>query len=614
MSTTKSITTASNTVAVLIILGIVIAANVIVSQFRGMRGDLTEEKLYTLSDGTKDLVKDLERDVTLKFFYSKTAEGLPIQLKQYAQRIIDLLKEYEAHSGKRVVVELLNPTPDSDEEEWARKYGLTPQGLPMLGGEELYLGLVASSGKNEAAIPFIAPNVEPQLEYLVTRLVHEVTLDERPKLGLISSLPVMGGPQLPPQMSQGRPPSQPWYFTEALRSQWEIEDLGATATEIADDIRTVLLIQPKNLSDDTLYALDQFVLRGGRLFAFVDPMCYIETRVMPQQNQFGFMNANSDLNKLTESWGAALSVGQVVGDFGNKTQQGFQPSPVMPTFRADAINRDEVATSSLKMLTMLFPGSLTTKSVEGVNLTKLITTSVEAGEINSFQAMGDPQQLQQELKPSGEKTVAVRMNGTFKTNFPDKDGDGHLAESTEDGVVILIADVDMIADQIGVRMLNFLGSRMAQPLNDNLTFLENMVEQLNGSDALIGLRSRGTYERPFDKVQDMQAAAQKQFQAEATKLQEKVREAQKRINELQADKSADQKFIFSKEQKDELKKLREEEFAASKKLKEVRKELRKDVDNLGTRLKVLNIAAVPAIIAIFGIARGLRRRGMSSAA
>jgi ABC-type uncharacterized transport system involved in gliding motility auxiliary subunit len=238
----------------------------------------------------------------------------------------------------------------------------------------------------------------------------------------------------------------------------------------------------------------------------------------------------------------------------------------------------------------------------------LITSSDEAGLVNSFQAMGD---VRNDLKPSGKQDLAVRLTGKFKTAFPDREGG--LKEAEKAGVVILVSDVDMLYDQFAVQVMNFLGRRMAQPVNDNLAFVENMIEQLNGSDALIGLRSRGTYERPFDRVKDMQAEAQKQYQAEAEKLQAKVKEAQNRINELQANKSADQKFIISKEQQDELKKVREQEFEASKKLKEVRKDLRKDVDALGTRLKVLNIAAVPVLIALFGIVRGVRRRSMSSA-
>ena len=305
MSDKKLSDALSHTTGVLLVLGILIAANVILGGIR-LRGDLTEENVYTLSKGTKEMVRELPRKVQLKYYFSKSNQRVPIPAKQFGQRVHDLLREYVASSGGNVSLEVFDPKPDSDEEEWAAKYGVTGQSVDVLGVEpNFYLGLVAISGSKEAAIPTIGPSLEPQLEYRITQLIHEVTQTEKPKLAVLSSLPILGGPPAMPFQQPGQQQQQPWIIMQELKRQYEVEEMAADATEVPDETSLLMLVHPKELGDATLYAVDQYVMLGGRVVAFVDPLSIVEQQTTPQQSQFGFMNAASDLNKLTKAWGAS---------------------------------------------------------------------------------------------------------------------------------------------------------------------------------------------------------------------------------------------------------------------------------------------------------------------
>jgi len=616
---------ATGILGVAIVLGIVIAANAIISQFSGFRIDMTEENLYTLSDGTRSMLADLERDVTLKFYYSRSGEGTPIPIKQYAQRIQDLLQEYESAKGGRVTLEIFDPKQDSDEEEWAQKYGLTPQGLGMLGGPSFYFGIVAVSGANEATIPFLDPGAEPRLEYLVTRLVYEVSRTDKPKLGIMSSLPVMGAPAMPygPQPQQGAPS---WVFVRELENLYEVVEIKSTVDEIPADVTALIVVHPKDFPEPVVYAIDQFVLRGGKLLLFVDGMCMSDPGAAG--GQFGPMQSGSDLNKLTGAWGLELEAGKVVGDKKAATQLnvgGGKVDSVLTwlSLRDELINRVEISTSMLEFIMMPFAGSWKGDAAEGLELTNLAGTSEKSGVINTFQAMGASGSMLDALESRDPAPLIARLQGSFKSAFPDGPpaGDteedagpiplvdeGHLTESVVETVVFLASDVDMIADQYTVRTMNFFGQQIAEPINDNLNLILNIAEQLSGSDALIGLRSRGTYQRPFTKVNQLKAEAEEQWKKEEQKLLTKMQDVQQRIQEMQRGKDEDQKYILSPEQEAEIKKFHDERFEVSQQLKEVRKNLNKDIETLGVTLKMINIAAVPLLVAIFGIVRGVNRR------
>ena len=611
---------------VLLLLGILIAFNAVLHPMRA-RMDVTEDKLYTLSDGTKTLLGDLDRDVTLKFYFSKSNDRLPVPTKNFAARVRDLLKEYESRSGGYLAVEEYDPKPDSDEEEWAQRYGLQPQSLDMFGADGgLYFGIVAVSGNREAAIPVLAQSAEPRLEYLLTRMVSEVTSDKQAKVGLVSALQVNGGGGGNPYAGGGSPK---WAVLSEVEKQYEVEDLGMDVTEIPEDIDTLMVIHPADISDGALYAIDQFVLRGGHLLAFTDPMSLTaQQSVSPQMQQMGMPppKGASDLNKLTSAWGVKMVDGKLACDetAASLLQAGrgqAQRNAAWLSLTKANVNHEDVATGSLSELMLPFAGAFEVNATNGLAATELLFTA-DDGYLTDASAVRYGQ-----VKAGADKKripLAVRLTGTFKTAFPDgkpkaEDADGAgedaapekadepegLKESAKPGVVILVADVDMLADRFATQSMNLFGQTLVQPRNDNLSFAANMVEQLCGSEALIGLRSRNAFARPFDRVKELEKEAAFKWQAEEKRLNEQLQATQSKLTQLQQARDGGKQQFLSPEQEAEVKKFREEVFQTQQSLKDVRKNLRRDIESLGVRLKAMNIVGIPILVAIFGIARGL---------
>lgn len=613
-----SIKVSSGITGAVVILGILVAVNVLVSQTR-IRADLTGEKLYTLSSGTRALLGGLTRDVTLKLYYSKSAEGLPMPLKQYAQRIIDMLREYELHSGGHVVLEIHDPEPDSTDEEWARRYGIAGQSLNPLSDERIYLGLVAVSGTKEAAIPFFAPSLEPQLEYLLTRLVSETTTTTKPRIGILSGLPIEGAPSMPYARSS-RPES--WAFLDELRKQFDVVRLPPDTTDIPEGIGTLMVIHPRDFPDNLLFAIDQFVLRGGRLIAFVDPVCLSDQEMMEQS--YGGMGQNSsDLNRFAGVWGYAMDRTRVVADLKSATMLRnasgqAERNPGWLSLRGENMNQGEISSSSLEFIMLPFAGAFTGSAPAGVTSQPLFTATPGSGFASAFEVtLGG---RVSKIEPSTNAPVmALKLSGSFKTAFPEgrptntesmakADAAPALKESTKDGVVVLVGDADMLADPYAVRRMNFLGQSFAELANDNLNFVANLVEQLGGSDYLISLRSRGSFERPFERVLALEAKAQERWKAEEEKLQAQLRGSRERLAELEKQKDPSQKLLVSEDQMAEINKFRQQQFETSRQLREVRRNLRADIEALGVKLKIINIALMPGLVAAFGIVRGINRR------
>jgi ABC-type uncharacterized transport system involved in gliding motility auxiliary subunit len=589
---------------VLLLLGILIAVNAVLRPVRA-RMDVTEDKLYTLSDGTKKLLGDLERDVTLKFYFSKSNDRLAVPTKNFAARVRDLLKEYESRSGGYLVVEEYDPTPDSDEEEWAQRYGLQSQSLDMFGmGGGLYFGIVAVSGNREAAIPLLAQSAEPRLEYLLTRMVSEVASEKQAKVGLMSALQVNGGGGNP-YMGGG---SSKWAVVSEIERQYDVETVAMDVEEIPADIDTLMLIHPADISDDALYALDQFVLRGGHLLAFTDPLCLAaQESVNPQMQQMGMPppQGASDLNKLTTAWGITMLDGQLAADeaAASLLQAGSgqaQRNAAWLSLREPNISRDDIATGSLSDLMLPFAGAFEGSVSNGIEMAELLFTADDGFTTGTMAARSGNIDI-----PAAKKRLplAVRLTGTFQTAFPDKENG--LKESEKPGVVVLVADVDMLADRFATQSMNLFGQTMQQPRNDNLGFAANMVEQLCGSDALIGLRSRNAFDRPFDRVIELEKQAAIKWQSEEKRLNDQLQATQVRLSALQQTRKDGAQQFLSPEQEAEVKKFREEAFQTQQSLKEVRKNLRRDIEMLGVRLKAINIIGIPLLVAAFGIGRGL---------
>lgn len=603
-------------------LGIAIAANIVATKFH-LRVDLTQDKLYTLSDGTKKLLARLDRDVTFKFYFSRSFEGMPEPLKQFAQRVQDLLREYERLGGGHVVLEVFDPKPDSDEEERAQREGVQGQAIDMLGQTQIYLGLAMSCGVKESVIPLLSPQQEERLEYDITKRLLEVTEAKKPKIGLLSGLEVQGMPSMNP-FGGPQGGQEPWVFFSELRDQYDVETIAPGSTEIPATIDTLMVIHPKGLTEEVAFALDQFVLRGGKLIAFTDPLCVVD----PASQQGGMMGMGrggpnfSDLNRLTKAWGIEMNVGKVVSDGQAATRirgMGGRPqrNAAWLSFTRENMNKDEISVGTLDSVMLPFAGAFTGKPADGLKMDTLIKSAAGASMIAGMDAqLGmDTTGGLSEDKSDAPLALAIRLTGKFKTAFPDGNPTDTnapaLKESSKPGAVVLVADCDLLSDNFAVSRENFLGQQMVSLMNDNIPFVNNLVEQNSGSDVLIGLRSRGSFRRPFDRVQALEEEASRKWADKEKELNTKLQDLQMKLGELQRTKDKEQQLVISPEQRREIERFRTERADLSRQLKDVRKNLRQDIENLGTKLKVLNIAAVPAAVAIFGIVFAMSRRRKS---
>ncbi|MFM1770499.1 MAG: hypothetical protein RJA22_3028 [Verrucomicrobiota bacterium] len=623
-----------STVGVAIMFAIVVALNIITSTFKA-RLDFTEEKLYTLTPGTRAILKKLDSPVEIRFYYSKGENRVPSQFQNYARAVEDLLGEFRQASGGNIVVKKFDPQPDSEQEDLANLDGVEGQMLQT--GEKFYLGLCVSLDPLKATIPFLAPDREKLLEYDLARAISQVLSTNRPVIGVMTALPVAGS-AMPPQMAMrmGQQGQEPWVFFSELKRDFEVRQVPPEADKIDEDIKVLFVVHPKDLKDTTLFAIDQFVLRGGRLVAALDAMCLADAN--RQNPMMPMPGGPSNLDKLLKAWGITFENGKVLADMNHarklQTRQGAPPE-VMPTllFLADkAINKQDVVASQIDELLLAFPGYFTGEPVSGLKQTVLLTTSTNAQPVEGFLAQMQPSKVVDDFKGDGKKyTLALRLEGRFKTAFPEgkpaekaedgekkeekkdaKPGDS-LKEGQADNAVLLIADTDWLSDNFSVRVQNFFGQKIIQPLNGNLSLVQNVVEQMAGDQNLIGVRSRATLNRPFTVVKEMQARAQAAYQEKINQLQRQADEANAKINELQGKKEAGQRFVLSKEQAQEIENFKQQRAKANKDLKETRRNLRQDIDSLENRLKWMNIAAMPVVVALAGIALAFVRKQKTKA-
>jgi ABC-type uncharacterized transport system involved in gliding motility auxiliary subunit len=609
-----------------VLLVILVAANVIVGGWR-FRKDLTQERLYTLTDGTRQVLGKLDRNVTLMFFYTSSAPDVPGPIKQFAQQVDDLLREYELVGGGRVVLEKYDPKPDSEEEDLAQRYGLEGQAIPQT-GTPLYLGVVATCGDTQAAIPIIDPRNEELLEYTLTRLIHRVTTPRKPMLGVMSSLPVLGA-EVPMMMpGQRQRPEAAWASFRDLQQDYEVRLIPPTAERIDDEVSALMVVHPKDLSDKTLYALDQFVLRGGHLLAFVDPLCVADAASTDPMGGFSMPKRSSDLGRLFEAWGIKYDAGKIVADLQATTplrgrNNTVEHSPLYLSLRKDNLNKDDVMTAPLNTLMMVMAGAFTGDAAAGLKVTPLIKTSEQSALTDAMMAQFDPNAFKRQFK-SGLKNLdlAIRVQGKFKTAFPEgapRDASGdtnavesaagtHLTEARVDGNVILVADVDLLANDFCVQEMTFFGYSAFQPINDNVNLVANMADQVAGSSDLMGIRCRGRTFRPFTRVLDLQAQAQERWLAQEQLIEQKVADTEQRMAELQRKKDDKQRFVLSPEQAKEIERFRAEVLKNKQELKQVRRNLREGIEALGMRVKLINIALVPLLVGLAGLAYWLIRR------
>ncbi len=609
---------------VLILLAMLVAANLILGVFR-LRADLTQERLYTLSPGTRAVLAELRHPVTLQFFFNGSEPSLPGPLKNFAAQVRDLLNEYEKAGAGKIVMEPYDPAPDSDAADLAESQGVVGQPITAEGAM-LYLGIAAVCGDQHAAIPMVDPRAEAMLEYNVTRLIQNVSHPEKPVVGVLSPLPVLGAPAGMPPMMGGPPKGQekPWAAFSDLREIYNLRQVPLSDETIAPEIKTLIVVHPKELSERTLYAIDQFVLRGGRLIACLDPFCTVDPGAGDQMAMMGGGGGRSStLGKLLPAWGVHFDTDKIVADIEAATpvrgrDQQVVESPLYLSLRADNLNPKEIATASLESMMMVCAGSFTVDEKKGLTATPLIHSSARSSLTDAMAAQFDPQAGRRDYKRTDKQQwLAVRLDGRFTTAFPDgQPADGNaqtnaavvkgLTESVTNGTVVLVADADFLANPYTVQEMDFFG--IAQPVNNNMAFFGNLVDQLSGGPALIAIRGRGHTQRPFSRVLAMQNNAAERWIEQEKALEEKLQATQQHIKELQTRKDDKQHLTLNPQQQQAIDGFRQEVVNTRKQLKDVRRNLREDIETLGMRIKLINILAIPLLIAGFGIAGLLLRR------
>ena len=621
---------------------ILIAFNVVAGALK-QRVDLTKEKAFTLSAGTRAILKKLDTPIKIRFYCSQSEPSAEtVFLRTYAKHVEDLLAEYKQASGGKITIEKYDPQPDSDAEDSARLDGV--EGQPLRNGEKFYLGLAVAQLDAKESIPFLDPNRERQLEYDLSRAITRVGTPDKPVVGIMSPLPVFGMPSNPMMMRMGQQGQQPWVIISELKNDFNVQRVAMDVDKIDDNIKLLVVIHPRDITDKAQFAIDQFVLRGGKLLAFLDPLPMMDTR--EQNEMLGAMpNNGSSLDKLLKAWGLSFDTSKVVADMNFKMQLGGrngqpQDAPAVMAVTGTGLNNEDIVTSQIDNVWLPYAGAFTGTPAQGLKETVLLKSTKDSQLVDGFMAHLSGENVMKEFKPSGtEYDLAVRLTGKFKTAFPngppedkkdadkkegdkkegdqkaeEKKADDSLKESKQDTTVILVGDADMLYDRVALQPIQTLFGTAYSPANGNLTFAQNAIEQMTGDNNLIGVRSRATVSRPFTRVKAMEAAANEKFQSEIKRLEDSASEAQRKINELQQQKKdKDQRFILSPEQSAELANLRKEEVETRKHLKQVQKDLRKEVVSLQTRVKWINILAVPLAVMASGIVIAFVKRKKTSA-
>ena len=618
--------TSQKFIAGFLLIVILVLANMFAGLF-SWKLDFTDGKLFTLSEGSQLLVEKLEERVDFDFYFSRSVDGLPISFKNYGTRVEEMLRQFEAASNGMIRLNIINPEPDTEEEEAATRAGITAN--PMSNGQSLYFGLVLTQADNEETVPFFAYQKENSLEYDIAKALYTVQQWEKPTVGLVTGLPAVGTPQFFP----GQPPQggQDWVFVQQLRQNFELTQIN-TANDWPAIVDVLMIVHPQNLDDELLFAIDQHILAGKPTFIALDPSSYF---MKAQQNQQQMMmgqppqGVSSHLRQLFTAYGIEFNDMELLVDPDNGAQVSTQAGPMqMPTWLnldEAALNLNEFILSQLDSILVVEPGSFSKAEDSDLEIIPLIQSSDQAGTLFAMLAnqIRNPVQLTQNMNASGErKTIAGFVRGTLTTAYPDgkpkpppADGEetaeteqepaeDSLKESTAPSSIFLIADSDWMQDQFSVQRI--FGS-LFQPLNDNLNLLTNTVEFMSGSQDLISIRPRGNTIRPFKVVEEIERVAQIEYQQKLDELNNEVQEFETRIRELQTQQGGGNSLLITPELRAEIEELQANAAAKRGERREVRKKLREDVESLGFNLALANLAIVPAIVFVLGILFFIRR-------
>ena len=596
------------------------------------RLDLTQDGLYTLSDSTTAMLKAMKEPVKLRLYSSRPLLDSSPALKPYAARVREMLASYVKLSGDRISLEIIDPEPFSPEEDRAAAFGL--RGVPYDStGNRGYFGLVGTNTTDDTdSIPFLAPDREAFLEYDLTRLVYDLAHPEKPVVAVLDGLGLNGGPQ-----SNYRP----WQIYEQMRQFFDLRIMAGDIDKFGDDIKALVIVHPHDLSDKTQFAIDQFVLRGGPTLVLVDPLAENQQR----NAQMGAppQNVSSNLEKLMQAWGVALSPGKVVGDrhaamqvqaMSNGRAVIVQYLPWL-TLDKSALDQGDAVTGQLEVLRLFSAGALVRLPGATTKLEPLVQSSPDSMLVDAqqLQAMPDPAGLLNAFQPSGlSYPIVARVRGPAKTAFPDgppapakaTDADAATAnaggtaapaapalkESSQPINVIVMADVDMLSDEAWLNLQDGGDAQMAMPIANNADLVVNAIENLAGGATLANLRGRGLSSRPFTTIDRIRSEAEARYLATEEELSKQLEGAQKKLASLESDQKAGvgSAVLLTAEQQQTVRTFRNQVLTLRAQLREVQRALQQDIEQLQTWVMLINIAGVPAIVAILALIVALWRR------
>ena len=620
------------------ILGVIAAAVIAIgvnmfadARLANVQLDLTQGHIYTLSAGTKQILRGLKEPVTLRLFYSRDLGSTVPSYGTYADHVRQMLADYASRSGGKVKVELFDPEPFSDIEDKAMAYGL--QGVPLdQGGTQVYFGLAGTNLEDdERTIPFFQADRERFLEYDLTKLVYELSNPRRPVVGVMSSLPLDGDPRTM-MMTRGQGPGgQPYASMVLLRQTNTVKTVPTDALVIDPDIQVLLVAEAQDLSPGTLYAIDQFVMRGGKLMAMVDPWSEAMAAA-PSPTGMPPTDTHSDLKPLFDAWGIAFDPTKVVGDLTGawRVRSGNGAGEPAVSYVAwfnirDGINHDDPATADLQQVTVASSGFLAKAANAPVDFVPLLTSSDRSALLPVEQvAIPEPAKLLAGFKPDGSpRVIAARIHGVLKSAFqgppPLADNQkrppgfpAHKAQTDAPANMVVVADSDILDDRFWVHTADFFGQQTATPFADNGPFVANLIGTLSGSDALIGLRSRGDTNRPFTLVAAIQADAETKFRQTQQALQTHLEDTEKQLRTLRSGGAEGDKAntdaVITPEQRAAIDAARQDVLDTRQKLRAVQLELNRDISTLADEMRILTIVLVPVLLTILAIVMGIVQR------
>jgi ABC-type uncharacterized transport system involved in gliding motility auxiliary subunit len=560
--------------------------------FKSLRFDLTANKLYTLSPGSKEVLKEIDEPIILRLYYSKSLRNINPYLISFASRVEELLMQYQRASKGKVVVQVIDPEPFSPEEDAAVNMGL--QGAPVDNtGTEFYLGLVGSNTLSaRQVIPFLQPNREANLEYDISQLIFKLAHPQPRVVGLMSSLPL-----------QGTPRSRPWAIWQQMAQLFDLQVVDYDTSEIPAHIGTLMLVEPSTFTKAALRAIDDFVMRGGHVLAFVDPISEVTDQETAALSKLRQKNAG-DYLELMKSWGVSFDDSKAIADrnlaktvkIQNNGREATIRYPLWMDFASNNFDKKDVLTTNLERLTFATPGALTKAEGATTNFSPLVTTSDDAMLVESGRVPEYQQNLNEFLnsyQATGAYTVAARISGPIKSPYTDA--------TVNDSSILIFADTDMLFDHFWLNIQNVMGQEIGTPNSSNGNLILSALDNLSGSNALISIRNRGSFARPFDTVRELELRSQDKYRASEQALQQRLELTKQKLEALERQKKTGNTTLLSVQQKQEEEAFRRELVQTRQELRDVRRKLNHDLESVATHIKFYTIGLIPLLIVIGGL-------------